>query len=222
MPRARKSNCDLRKSIVRETASITNADRVSPGASTLSASARSSSETRSGGMVRDLVLDMNSSSASQLRYILSSSGVLRKFRECGFAAQYRRNRRHCARGRGDSRVGGPMRANEKWSGRWESNPYGRLLKAYKIRHFVNRRRLSNVEIGWPNSPGRDVRARPRPKCAHSQRARVRCDIGLASWRWAVRRGSASATRGSACRPATLRCDLRSRGGRASSPDKDPR
>src|ERR1700674_4745808 len=32
-----------------------------PGASTLSASARSSSETRSGGMVRDLILDMNNS-----------------------------------------------------------------------------------------------------------------------------------------------------------------
>jgi hypothetical protein len=65
-------------------------------------------------------------------------------------------------------------------------------------------------------------APPRPKCAHSQRARVRCDIGLVSWRWAARRGSASATRSSACRPATLRCDRRSRGGRASSPDTDPR
>src|SRR5258708_29107947 len=96
MPRARKSNCDLRKSIVREIASITNADRVSPGESTLSASARSSSETRSGGMVRDLALDMNSSRASQLRYMLSDGGVLRKFRECGFPPPYRRNRPNAA------------------------------------------------------------------------------------------------------------------------------
>jgi len=34
-------------------------------------------------MVRDLALDMNSSFASQLRYMLSCSGVFRKFRECG-------------------------------------------------------------------------------------------------------------------------------------------
>src|SRR6266478_8302230 len=81
MPRARKSNCDLRKSIVRETASITNADRVSPGASTLSASARSSSETRSGGMVRDLALDMNISHASQLQYTIPDSRLTCKFRE---------------------------------------------------------------------------------------------------------------------------------------------
>src|SRR3981189_3737452 len=79
MPRARKSNCDLRKSIVRETASITNADRVSPGASTLSASARSSSETRSGGMVRDLALDMNISRASQLQYTIPDSRLTCKF-----------------------------------------------------------------------------------------------------------------------------------------------
>src|SRR6266436_5192924 len=131
MPRARKSNCDLRKSIVRETASITNADRVSPGASTLSASARSSSETRSVGMVRDLVLDMNSSCASQLRYILSGGGVLRKFREWGFAAPYRLNRTHCARVIGDRGVGGSMAANEKWRWRWESNPNAESAKAYK-------------------------------------------------------------------------------------------
>src|SRR5271155_2850904 len=85
MPRARKSNCDLRKSIVRETASITNADRVSPGARTLSASARSSSETRSGGMVRDLAFDMNSSYASQLRYMLSGGGISRKSNPHGAA-----------------------------------------------------------------------------------------------------------------------------------------
>src|SRR5882672_1407704 len=81
MPRARKSNWDLRKSMVRETASMTNADRVSPGASTLSASARSSSETRSGGMVRDLALDMNISRASQLQYTIPDSRLTCKFRE---------------------------------------------------------------------------------------------------------------------------------------------
>src|ERR1700675_1502040 len=161
MPRARKSNCDLRKSIVRETASITNADRVSPGASTLSASARSSSETRSGGMVRDLVLDMNSSCASQLRYILSGGGVLRKFRERGFAAPYRRNRKHCARGRSDSRVGGPMRANEKWSGRWESNP---RLKLGKLGYYHYTTPATRVILGaflrvskwWQFSVGADL------------------------------------------------------------------
>src|ERR1019366_2869134 len=78
-----KSNWDLRKSMLRETASITNADRVSPGASTLSASARSSSETRSGGMVRGLALDMNISRASQLQYTIPDSGIACKLRMTG-------------------------------------------------------------------------------------------------------------------------------------------
>jgi hypothetical protein len=39
---------------LRETASMTKADSVSPGASTLWASARIFSETRRGGIVRDL------------------------------------------------------------------------------------------------------------------------------------------------------------------------
>src|SRR5450755_3366383 len=40
--------------MLRDTASMTKADNVSPGPSTPSASARSCSDTRSGGIVRDL------------------------------------------------------------------------------------------------------------------------------------------------------------------------
>src|ERR1700723_1678578 len=62
----------------------------------------------------------------------------------------------------------------------------------------------------------------RSRLRRRPRARARCYKGLAFLRWAVRRGSASATRGSAGRPAAPRCDLRAVGGRASSPDTDPR
>jgi len=65
-----------------------------------------------------------------------------------------------------------------------------------------------------------VTARSRP--GRRLRARARCDRGLVSWRWAVCRESASATRGNACKPAAPRRDLRAPGGRASSPDTDPR
>jgi len=36
--------------------------------------------------------------------------------------------------------------NEKWSGRWESNPNGRLFKAYKIRRFVIQRSLRAIGV----------------------------------------------------------------------------
>jgi hypothetical protein len=36
--------------------------------------------------------------------------------------------------------------NEKRSGRWESNPNGRLLKAYKIRRFVIQKSLRAIGV----------------------------------------------------------------------------
>jgi hypothetical protein len=36
--------------------------------------------------------------------------------------------------------------NEKWSGRWESNPSGQVFKAYEMRHFVKRRRLHAIGV----------------------------------------------------------------------------
>jgi len=78
--------------------------------------------------------------------MLSGCGVWRKIRECGLAAPYWRNRKRCAGGKSDSRVGGPMRANEKWSGRWESNPNGRSFEAYKIPRFVIQRRMRAIGV----------------------------------------------------------------------------
>jgi hypothetical protein len=36
--------------------------------------------------------------------------------------------------------------NEKWSGRWESNPYGRPFEAYEMRRFVIQRRLRAIGV----------------------------------------------------------------------------
>src|SRR6202521_2442826 len=45
-----------------------------------------------------------------------------------FVPPYRRKPKHYACGRSDSRVGGPILPNDKWSGRWESNPRLKLGK----------------------------------------------------------------------------------------------
>jgi hypothetical protein len=48
-----------------------------------------------------------------------------------------------------SRVPGQRRdtpGNEKWSGRWESNPCGRRFKAYEMRRFVMHRRLRAIGV----------------------------------------------------------------------------
>ena len=39
-----------------------------------------------------------------------------------------------------------MRVNQKWSGRWESNPNGGPFKAYKMQGFVKRGGLRAIGV----------------------------------------------------------------------------